>query len=144
MALLTGEDATILIGASFTNATTYGLSDISFGLDRGVVEQELVGTAGNYYTQGALSVEGSLTNCRFAASGNSPFLDSIVEGTVFKLSGQIDGSDSLNFCFASCQVTGYEVSIGDASTITEASIDWTLLDPKNVTYASQKLTDIGS
>ena len=141
MALLTGEDATILIGGSYTTAITYGLSDISFTIDRGTVEQELVGTAGNYFTQGALSIEGSLTNCRFAASGNSPFLDSIVDGTVFILSGQIDGSDSLNFCFVSCQVTGYDISIGDASTISEASIDWTLLDPKNVTYASQKISD---
>lgn len=141
MALLTGEDATILIGSSYTTATTYGLSDLSFSIDRGVVEQELVGTAGNYYTQGAINVEGSLTNCRFAASGNSPFLDSIVDGTVFILSGQIDGSASLNFCFASCQVTGYDISIGDASTISEASIDWQLLDSKNVTYASQKISD---
>jgi len=141
MALLTGEDATVLITDSFTSALVYGVSDFSLTLDRGVVEQELVGTAGNYYTQGALSVEGSLTNCRFAASGNSPFLDSIVDGSVIKISGQIDGSSSLNFCFASCQVTGFDVSIGDASTITEASIDFTVLDPKNVTYTSQKVND---
>lgn len=140
MATLTGEDATIWIGGS-TNATTYGVSDISFTFDRGTVEQELVGTAGNYFTQGALSIEGSLTNCRFAASGNSAFLDSIVDGLVVKISGQIDGSSSLKFVLASCQVTGYDVSIGDASTITEASIDFTLMDPKNVTYASQKVSD---
>lgn len=141
MALLTGEDATILIGSSYETAVTYGLSDLSITIDRGIVEEKLVGTAGNYFTQGAISVKGSLTNCKFAASGNSPFLDSIVDGAVFILSGQIDGSDNLNFYFASCQVTGYNISIGDASTITEASIDWQLLDPKNVTYASQKISD---
>jgi len=134
MALLTGEDCSIMIGDSHTQETVYGLSDFSFSIDRGTIEQELVGAAGNYYTQGAMSLEGSLTNCRFAASGNCEFLNSIIDGTVVKISGQIDSSDSLHFVLISCQVTGYDISIGDASTITEASIDFTLMDPKNLTY----------
>ena len=143
MAYLTGEDANIQIGASFTHETVFGMSDFSLTFDRGTVEQELVGSAGNYFTQGALSVEGSLTNCRFAASGQSEFLDSIINGTVVKISGQIDSSSSLNFFLKSCQVTGYDISIGDASTITEASIDFTVMDPGIITYASQYITDEG-
>jgi hypothetical protein len=140
MAILTGEHATLYIGSK--NATIYALSDISLSMDRGVVEQELVGQAGNYFTQGALSIDGSLTNCRFAASGNSDFLDSIVEGTVIKISGQLAGSDALKFAFASCQVSGYDVTIGDSSTITEASIDFTVMNPKDVTYNNSKVGDI--
>jgi len=140
MALLTGEDATIYIGAASQDIIVYGVSDISFSFTRGTVEQELVGKAGNYFTQGSLSIEGSITNCRFAASGNSEFLDSIVDGSVIKISGSI-GTGALKFCFASCQVTGYDVNIGDASTITEASIDFTVMDPKNVTYSSELVSD---
>lgn len=140
MAILTGRDATILVGTKDT--TLYAISDFSLNFDRGVVEQELVGQEGNYFTQGALSIDGSLTNCRFAASGNSDFLDSIVEGTVIKISGSIDADNSLAFAFASCQVSGFDVSIGDASTITEASIDFTVMNPKDVTYASKKVSAV--
>jgi hypothetical protein len=140
MAILTGEDATIHIGSK--SITIFATSDVSLGMDRGVIEQELVGQAGNYFTQGALSIDGSLTNCRFAASGNSDFLDSIVDGTVIKISGQLAGSDALKFAFASCQVSGYDVTVGDSSTITEASIDFTVMNPKDVTYDSSKVGDI--
>ena len=140
MATIKGNNATIMIGDNYTQTTVYGTSDFSINFDRGTIEQELVGQEGNYFTQGSLSIDGSFTNCRFAASGNSEFLNSIVDGSVIKISGQIDGSDSLNFFFNSAQVTGFEVSVGDAATITEASIDFTIMNPKDITYASQKVS----
>lgn len=136
---LTGDKAKIWIAT--TNGTTYAISDFSITLDRGTVEQPLVGESGNAILEGALSVEGSLTQCRFAASGNSPFFDSLTGGSVLKISGSISGSSLLKWSFKSCQITSIDVSIGDASTISEASIDWTLLDPYNVTYSSGKISD---
>jgi hypothetical protein len=137
MAVVKGNDAVIKIGT--TDATTWALSNFSLNFDRGTVEQELVGQEGNYYVPGSLSMDGSLTNCRFAASGNSPFLDSIVEGAVILISGCI-GTDLLKFYLNSCQVTGYDVSIGDAATITEASIDFTVMNPKDITFEGTKVS----
>ena len=140
ISLITGEDAHIFFGAAHTAESTFGTSDFSLNFDRGTIEQELVGQTGNEFAQGSLSIGGSLTNCKFAASGNSTFLDSIVDGTIIKISGGIDASSSLDFVFYSAQVTGYSVSIGDASTISEASIDFTIMNPKDVTYTSPKVT----
>jgi hypothetical protein len=137
MAVVKGNDAVIKIGT--TDATTWALSNFSLNFDRGTIEQELVGQEGNYYVPGSLSMDGSLTNCRFAASGNSPFLDSIVEGAVILISGCI-GTDLLKFYLNSCQVTGYDVSIGDAATITEASIDFTVMNPKDITFEGTKVS----
>jgi len=143
MALLTGEEANVMFGSSHKQETLFGVSDFSLSFNRGTIEQELVGTVGNIFTPGALSVEGSFTNCRFGASGNSDFIDSLINGTYVKISGQINtgAGNDLKFVFASCQITGYDVSIGDATTISEASIDFTVLDPYNVTYATQKVND---
>lgn len=141
IAVLTGEDASIWIGSTTPQTQTiYGISDFSLNFNRGTVEQPLIGQKGNYFMQGSLSIDGSLTNCKFGASGNSDFLDSLIVGTVIQLSGQVDASSSLKFTFASAQVTGYDVSFGDASTITEASIDFTIMNPKDASYASQKVT----
>ena len=129
---ITGQEAAIKI--SNTAHSVFGISEFSLTFDRGTVEQSLLGKKGNKQLMGALSIEGSLTCCKFAASGNSPMLTSIVNGTVITVSGSTDDSYKLAWFFKSCQVTGYDISMGDATTITEASIDFTVMDPHNATY----------
>jgi len=151
-ATVTGRDAEVYIGANAAGGAsptkghdTWAMSDFSITFDRGSVEQELLGQAGNYFDQGALSIEGSLTQCRFAASANADALLNIVDGTgsnaYFRVSGGVGSTpNGLRFYFKSCQVTSYEVSIGDADTITEASIDFQVLDPYNATYSNGKIS----
>jgi len=145
---VTGKDAKVWIGCTNLGTKTHELwaiSDFSLTIDRGTVEQDLIGQPGNYVTQGAMSIEGSLTNCRFAASGNADMLRNIVEQSgnyqYLQVSGQIGSTNGLKFYFVSCQVTGYEILIGDASTISEASIDFQVLDANNVTYSNGLITD---
>ena len=40
---------------------------------------------------------------------------------------------NLSWWLVSTQVTSYDVSMGDASTITEVSVDFTVMDPHNIT-----------
>ena len=47
----------------------------------------------------------------------------------------------LSWYLRSCQVTGYDISIGDADTITEASIDFTHLLPQNLSYKDRCIMD---
>jgi len=135
MGTVTGSDANICIysGATAKTHATWGISDFSLTFDRGLVEQELVGETGNWFTFGALSIEGSYTNCKFAASGNADALLSIVDGHDLIVSGSL-GTSNLSWFFSSCQVTGYDIAIGDADTISEASVDFTVMDPYRVTY----------
>jgi len=148
MATVTGTEANIYIGddsgAPTDDHSTWAISDFSLTFDRGTAEQELLGEHGNYFTQGSLSVEGSLSQCRFAASGGKSFLlDNLVDTdnhSYIRISGSI-GSTELSFYFVSCQVTSYEVSIGDADTITEASIDFQVLDPHLITYTAGVISD---
>jgi len=142
-ATVTGEYAEVQVGT--TNTTVYGMSDFSLTFDRGTVEQELLGETGNYFLPGAMSIEGSLTCCRFGSEDYNDFLTSIVEGNLIIISGVINksnggGDDNLGFYFKSAQVTGYDISVGDASTISEASIDFTILDPYNATYSKGWIT----
>jgi len=143
--IVSGKDAKIYIATSAGDLENkghqlWGISDFSLTFSRDTVEQELVGMPGNYFKIGGLSVEGSYTNCKFAASGAADALKSIVESTYVQISGCVaDGS--LRWYFASCQITGYDVSIGDADTISEASIDFTVMDPYNVTYSNGYITD---
>ena len=134
---VTGKDATIIImsGATAKNQGVWGISDFSLTLDRGTVEQELVGETGNWFAQGALSIEGSYTNCKFAASGNCDALVSLIESQNLTISGNVSAG-SLSWLFVSSQVTGYDITMGDADTITEASIDFVVLDPYNVTIGA--------
>ena len=142
--IITGKDASFVIAVSSLDnkdLAFWGVSDMSLSFSRDVIEQELVGQTGNLRKPGKLSVEGSFTNCKIAASGNSDILDSILDpNNLLVISGQL-GSGNLRFYFTSCQVTSFEVTMGDASTISEASIDFTVLDPYNVTYASGYITD---
>ena len=134
MGTVTGKDATIAIASgsgAWKNQSIWGISDFSLSFDRGVVEQELVGETGNYFDYGALSIDGSYTNCKFAASGTSTALKSIIESSYIEISGAT--GSNLSWYFHSCQITGYDLSMGDADTITEASVDFTIMNPYQVT-----------
>lgn len=157
---VTGEDANVWFAAhsggvavwtGFTtteNHSFWGMSDFSLTIDRGTVEHDLMGQAGNYFDQGSLSMNGSFTISKFGSSGSSYALMNIVDETYkyeyVAISGQVsDATDAtyLKWYLMSCQITGYDVSIGDASTITEASIDFVVLDPENITYTPGLISD---
>lgn len=137
--ILTGKKAKIAIGGTNNSHSVYGISEFSIVFNRGTNEQPLLGAEGNEYYEGPLSIEGSLTCCKFAASGNSKLLDSIVSGSIVSISGAVSGSTDIRWFLHSCQVTSYNVSAGDAGTISEASIDFVCLNPHQVSYDS----DIG-
>lgn len=150
-AIVTGKNASIKLGAhaggsgpTLQAATLYGQSDFSITLDKGVIEQDLVGMPGNYQTAGALSVEGSMTHCRFGASGNIDILKNMVEATgsyeFLAVSGSVGSTNGLKWYFKSCQISSWDVTAGDGSTITEASIDFVVLNPKDITYAAGLIT----
>jgi len=153
---VTGKNAQVYIAAhsgspTFTNKShaTWGIGDFSLTLDRGTVEQNLIGERGNFFDQGSLSLEGSLTAAKFATSGLSDILDNLMDtdsGTYkyLAISGVVStDSDAtyLSWYLRSCQVTGYDISIGDADTITEASIDFTHLLPQALTYKGHCIMD---
>jgi hypothetical protein len=126
----TGEDADIYL--SGLSNTTIGMGSFSLSIDRGTIEQELVGEAGNYFTQGAMTVGGSLTNCLWGGTVVDATLGSLINGTQVAISGNC-GANSLHFYLVSCQVTGFDITIGDAGTVTEGSLDFTMTDPYNLT-----------
>ena len=132
MGVVTGKSAKVAIysGSTHKDQSVWGISDFSLTLSRGSVEQSLVGQTGNWFDYGKLSVDGSLTNCRFAASGNSDALSSIIDSAYITVSGST--GSNFSFYFVSCQVTSYEVTLGDADTISEVSIDYTVMDPFNI------------
>lgn len=125
-----GSDARIYISGS--SWSTYGLSDFSITIDRGTVEQELVCEKGNYFTAGSLSIDGSFTACKLSNSEGGPIIAAMINGTTVAISGNA-GTNSIHFYFKSAMITGFDLSIGDADTMTEGSIDWTLKYPQNVT-----------
>jgi len=125
-----GDDAVITITAAGTDRThtTLAISDISLTLDKGTVEQELVGETGNYWIAGSLSVDLSLTSCKLHTGAVGDIVSEMIDGNTVTVSGTC-GAQSLNFYFKSAQVTGFDFSLGDADTITEGSIDMSLLKP---------------
>ena len=132
MGTVRGESAKIAIysGSTHKDHSVWGMSDFSLTFDRGTVEQELVGEKGNWFAVGSLSVDGSYTCCKFAASANCDALTSIANGCYIKVSGTT--GSNLSWYFTSCQVTGYDVTLGDADTISEASIDFVVMHPYRV------------
>jgi len=157
---VTGQDANVWFArhsggianwAGFTSTEShafYGMSDFSLTLDRGTIEKDLMGQAGNYFDQGALSMDGAFTISRFGSSGSSYALLSIIDGTgkseYVAISGTVsDATDAtyLKWYLISCQITGYDMSIGDATTMTEVSIDFIVLDPENIEYTSGLISD---
>ena len=137
-ATVTGKDATIEIGLGGVESNKlYGLSDFSISFSRGTSEQPLIGCEGNEFYEGAITISGSYTCCKFGADQNCDALKSIVVGSVIKVAGKIgtsNGDKFLNWQFDECQVTSYGVSTGNASKITEASIDFTIMNPYEVAY----------
>ena len=132
VATVRGNAASIRIGGK--DHSVYGIADFAINFSRDTIEQKLVGEEGSLFMEGALKADGTFTECKFAASGNSDALDSILNGTYVTISGAVSGSTHLRWYFTSAQITGYDVKIGDASTITDASITYTVLDPFNLTY----------
>jgi len=125
-----GDDATILIkaGGNDLTHTTLAISDFSLTLDKGTVEQELVGESGNFFIAGSLSVDGSLTSCKVHSTAIGYIVSDMIDGATIMVSGSC-GADSLNFYFVSAQVTGFDFSIGSADDIVEGTIDFSLLKP---------------
>lgn len=127
----TGEDASVVIknnaGTSLTH-TTLAISDFSLTLNKGTAEQELVGETGNYFLAGSLSAEGSLTACKLHNTAVGYLISDMINSLSVQVSGNC-GTNSLHFYLKSCQVTGFDFSIGTADEITEGTIDFTMLYP---------------
>lgn len=129
-----GEDASIRIQGKKYGGRTHtilGISDFTLTLDRGTVEQELVGERGNYYIAGSLSCEGSLTACKLDLTGAVDILTNCITGATCWISGAV-GTNSVNFFFESGMITGFDIDLGDADTISEGSIDFIVMDPQNI------------
>ena len=133
----TGEDATVVVTANSTGMThtTLAISDVSLTISRGTAEQSLVGAKGNFYLAGSRSIEGSLTSCKLHSTAVGNIVSDMIAGNKVGISGNC-GTNSLKFYFKSCQVTGFDFSIGTADEITEGSIDFTLLYPYMVSAVS--------
>jgi len=124
-----GNDARIFI--SGTSHTILAISDFSLTLSKGTAEQELVGEKGNFFLAGSISADGSLTACKLHNSAVGPIVGCMIDGHSVQISGNC-GDRSLHFYFKSCQITGFDFSIGTADDITEGTIDYTLLYPYKV------------
>ena len=120
-------------GSEYTSLTQslIGMSDFSLTLSRGTVEQQLVGEIGNYSAAGSLSVEGSLTACKMDNTLAGYIVGHCVSGNMIHISGMA-GDQSLHFFFISAMITNFDLSMGDADTISEGSFDFIVLDPQNV------------
>lgn len=127
-----GNDALIQIGG--TTHSGFGLSDFSLTLDRGTVEQELVGEEGNLHLAGSVSIEGSLTACKLDYNAAGALLACVISGTRTWISGSC-GTNSLHFFFLSGMITGFDITMGDADTITEGSADFMVQDPQNLAFS---------
>jgi hypothetical protein len=155
---VTGRNSKVWIAAhtaggapTWTSKThsTFGLGDFSLTLSRDTVEQNLIGQRGNYFDQGSLSIEGSLTSCKFATVGLNDVLDNMIDNDArsyqyLAISGTVSTDTDatyISWYLMSCQATGYDVSIGNADTVSEAAIDFTHLLPQAVTYKDGCITD---
>lgn len=137
------------IAALMHDQDTFGLGDFTLNFSRDTIEQPLLGKPGNYFDQGSLSVDGSLTACKFATSGVSDLLYNLLHNhdtwnayEYLAISGCISTKTDvvyLAWCLASCQVTSYDVAIGTADDITTASVDFTVMNPQDVACATTGL-----
>lgn len=132
----TGKYVNLQIGNK--THTGLGIGDFSLTFTRDTIDQPLVGEIGNYHTAGSLSIDGSFTATELTHTALQPILENLLPTTqhsptttILTVSGQA-GPKSLGFYFASTQITDFGITIGDADTISNASIDWTVLDPYNV------------
>ena len=138
----TGEDATVTLtnnaGTALTH-TTLAISDFSLTLSKGTAEQELVGEKGNFAIAGAISAEGSLTACKLHNTAVGYLASDMINGLSIQVSGNC-GTNSLHFFLRSCQITGFDFSIGTADEITEGTIDFTSLYPYKISAQRKGLT----
>ena len=156
---VTGKNALVKMathagGVYMTNPTTthsaWAIGDFSLTLSRDTVEQELIGQRGNFFIPGTLSLEGSLTSAKFGFGSTDHLSLNLFDtdtGTnqYLTISGCIstdtDVTKYIAWYLQSCQVTGYDVSMGDADTITEASIDFTVMLPQRIVYSNGCISD---
>jgi len=137
----TGEDASVTITDNSAHAlshTALAISDFSLTFSKGTAEQELVGEKGNFMIAGALSAEGSLTSCKLHNTAVGYLVSDMVNGNSVQVSGSC-GPNSLHFYIRSCQITGFDFSIGTADEITEGTIDFTALYPYKLSAQRQDL-----
>ena len=150
---VTGKNAVVKLcahsgGTGFTamNALmhdheTFGMGEFTLNFSRDTIEQPQIGKPGNYFDQGSLSVDGSLTAAKFATSGISDMLYNLLHNhdtwnayEYLAISGTISTKTDvtyLSWYLASCQVTGYDVAISDADAVTTASVDFTIINPQD-------------
>jgi hypothetical protein len=137
-----GDDATIYIGSGGAGSggpdklkhDALAISDFSLTLSKDTAEQELLGEKGSYWLAGSMSAEGSLTACKLHNTAIGKLVNLMIQGESMSVSGNC-GPESLHFYLRSCQVTGFDFSIGTASDITEGSIDFTSLFPYAISVA---------
>ena len=130
--IYTGEDATLYIGSGGTTGAlshgTLAISNFSLTFSKGTAEQELVGEKGNFFLAGSLSAEGSLTSCKLHSTAVGKIVNNMIVGCPVSVSGNC-GANSLHFYLRSCQITGFDFTLGTADEIAEGSIDFSVLYP---------------
>ena len=126
----TGEDATLYISGAAHD--TYAVGSFDITIDRGTSEYELTCEKGNYRTQGAMAINGTFTAAKLGNAEAGPILAAMIGGSDhIKISGNA-GTNSLHFSFVSAMITGFDLTFGDADTVTEGSIDWQIKHPYKV------------
>ena len=124
-----GDNATLCI--SGMTHSVLAISDFSLTLDKGTAEQSLLGSKGNYMVAGALSCEGSLTSCKLHNTAIGKLVKNMMDSAYTNISGSC-GSNSLHFDLDKCIITGFDFSLGTAGEITEGTINFTHLEPYNI------------
>ena len=152
---VTGRDARIymvshnagtipaLSNSSSYSYNTYGIGDFTLSFGSDTVTQDLIGVAGPYTARGSVTCDGSLTLSKFG--GNLEILlENIIDTGTYKtstkyiaISGAVSTAEAtyISFYLTSCQVTGYDVTLGDAGTVTNASVDFIDMIPQKLVYA---------
>lgn len=151
---VTGRNATLYLashnaaspatwGSKASNShETYGVGDFTLTFGSDVIDQPLIGVAGPYRTRGTITCEGSMTLSKFGGNLDMILENLIDTGTTLTstkylaISGSVSSTDAtyINFFLTSCQVTGYDITLGDAGTITNASIDFIDMIPQALSY----------
>jgi hypothetical protein len=133
----TGKDAEVWIGLKDESGKTHtelAIGELSITLDRGTVDRPLLGETGNFHTQGVLSITGSLTAAKLSDGTAGIFLKSIIKGDSTHriwISGQF-GDKSLHFNFTEVMITSSGIEMGDASTISDGSFDFQIMNPVDI------------
>lgn len=129
-----GKDIELWFGLKDATGKTHtelAIGEISLTFDRGTVDRPLVGETGNFRTQGAISITGSMSAAKLSKGSAGIFVESIVDGTSDKriwMSGSI-GDKSLHFYFNEVMITSSSIEMGDASTVTDGSFDFQIMNP---------------